>query len=504
MWITILNILQGLGWTALGGFSLHTLWLLSVWLRRWRNIPQPRSRFESLPRVTVQLPIFNERYVVRRLLEAAARLDYPKDRLEIQLLDDSTDDTPELAARYVAALRAEGYAVHHVRRAHRDGYKAGALAEGLRSATGEFIALFDADFVPPADFLRRTVHYFTDPGVGMVQTRWGHLNREASFLTRAQALMLDGHFLIEQVARAQAGVFFNFNGSAGIWRATAILEAGGWQSDTLAEDIDLSYRALLRGWRFIYLSDVVVPAELPMDMGSLKIQHRRWAQGSIQAALKLLPDVLRSRQRLRVKIAAVFHFGNWFHYPLGLMAAALILPQLLVSRQPLGLSSAGIWGSAMSLLLVGTTMLFHLAAQWRAGKLRWALLFELPMLMAVSVGLAVNNSLAIWNALRGASWSFQRTPKYGDRTTSPAHPGYRPAGTAWGWTELVLGAYLSVALAYATIHAVYSLVPFLLPVSAGFLYSGFSAVAPGMSYRAAPDGQPSLVSVEPADIRWQP
>ena len=498
MWIIALNLVQGFGWFALGCFTLHYLWLLAVWIRRGRQPPRALRQFERLPFVTIQLPVFNERYVVGRLLEAVARLDYPEDRLEIQVLDDSTDDTTELIAQQVVALQEQGRLIYHVRRGHRSGFKAGALAEGLGQAQGEFLAVFDADFVPPPDFLQRTIHYFTDPAIGMVQTRWGHLNRTDSFLTRAEALMLDGHFLIEQVARSRGGVFFNFNGSAGVWRKQTILDAGGWQSDTLAEDLDLSYRAQLKGWRFAYVSDVVVPAELPANMSSLKGQHRRWAQGSIQTALKLLPAVLQSREPVRVKIEACFHFGNWLHYPLGLLAALLILPQLIVNGSPLGPQGAQVWGGAISLLLLATTAVFHAAAQRQARGLRWAFLLEIPILMAVSVGLALNNTCAILDALRGAPWSFHRTPKYSGRYADVKSSGYRASANArWWWTEVVLGLYLCVALGYAASRAFYTVVPFLLPLSAGFLYSGFSALAPGGSLRAAPDARPLTASMEP-------
>lgn len=488
----LLNTIQGIGWVALGCFSLHYLWLLGVWA--WRSrvaVPSPR-RFGRLPTVTVQLPVYNERYVVERLLAAVARLDYPRHLIEIQVLDDSTDDTTELVAQQAAALRAAGHDVVHVRRAHRNGYKAGALADGLATASGEFLALFDADFVPPADFLQRTIHHFTDPGVGMVQTRWGHLNRTESLLTRAQAMMMDGHFLIEQVARSRGGFFFNFNGSAGVWRRSAIESAGGWQSDTLAEDLDLSYRAQLAGWRFVYLKDVVVPAELPVDMPSFKAQYRRWAQGSIQAALKLLPDILRSRQPWPVKLEACFHFGNWFHYPFGMLAALLILPQLMATRSLLTAHAASLWGGCMSLLLLAATAVFHAAAQRQIGGLRWRFLWELPLLMSVSVGLALNNTRAIWHALCRTPWSFHRTPKYSGRYGG-APASYQADGSVrWWWTEVALGVYLCVALGYAASQAFFTVVPFLLPLSAGFLYSGLSSLVPADTARGA--GEPATLT----------
>ncbi|MBI3321317.1 MAG: glycosyltransferase [Candidatus Omnitrophica bacterium] len=477
--VEALNLLEWCGWIALGCFSLHQLWLVFLSLRYRHAIPRPASRFDPLPLVTVQLPVFNERYVVERLLDAAAHLEYPTARLEIQVLDDSTDDTTALIARQVALLQARGYRVVHLHRSHRNGFKAGALAEGLAVARGELLALFDADFVPPRDFLSRTVHYFTNPSIGMVQTRWGHLNRTDSFLTRAQGLMLDGHFLIEQVARSRAGYFFNFNGSAGLWRKQAILDAGGWQPDTLTEDLDLSYRAQLNGWRFLYLNDVVVPGELPTQMSSLKSQHHRWTKGSIQTALKLLREVWRSPQPLRVKIEAWFHFSNWLHYPLGILVAVLILPQLMNSRSALSHHGTGVWGGYVGVFLIATTVLFHAVAQWPLSGRRWRWLLEVPALMAVSVGLALNNSHAIWEALRGAPSFFYRTPKYHSRHVGAPPATYRvqPMGTRQ-WVELALGAYTAVALWYAAANACYAVVPFLLPVSAGFWYAGLSALNP--------------------------
>ena len=480
MWIiqAALAFLEWCGWVALAVFSLHQLWLVALCLRR-RRAPEPGGPCRTWPVVTVQLPVFNERYVVGRILEAAARLDYPKDRLEIQVLDDSTDDTTRLVAEQAAQLRAQGYRIHHLHRAHRRGFKAGALAEGLACCRGEFLALFDADFVPPADFLHRTLPSFTDPSVGMVQTRWGHLNRDDSWLTRAQALMLDGHFLIEQVARSRAGRFFNFNGSAGVWRRQAIVEAGGWQPDTLAEDLDLSYRAQLAGWRFVYVPDVVVPGELPTGMASLKAQHHRWTKGSIQTALKLFPSVLRSREPWPIKIEACFHFGNWLTYPLGLLVSVLILPQLLMNRSFLATDSAHTAGGLVGMFLIATTLLFHLVAQRAAGRPWWRVVLDVPALMAVSIGLALNNSRAIWEALRGAPSVFHRTPKYNGHPVAAGAAPYRPQGVgAWPWAELALGLYTAFTLSYAACYHYYTVTPFLLLLSTGFWHAGLSSFAP--------------------------
>ena len=296
--------LLGLYYSILGVLALygvHRLVLVVLYARhRRRGAPRPPAP-EEWPRVTVQLPLYNELYVARRLIDAVCRLDYPRDRLEIQVLDDSTDETAEIVRAEVARRRAAGFAIHHLRRAERTGFKAGALAAGLERTGGELIAVFDADFVPGPEFLKAAVPYFADPRVGMVQGRWEHLNRDYSLLTRVQALLLDGHFVIEHAARNRAGCFFNFNGTAGVWRRAAIAAAGGWRHDTLTEDLDLSYRAQLAGWRFVYLPDLSVPAELPVDVGGFKSQQYRWAKGSIQTARKLLGRVLAAPLPLRVK-----------------------------------------------------------------------------------------------------------------------------------------------------------------------------------------------------------
>ena len=317
--------------------------------------------------MTVQLPLYNERCVVERLLDAVGALDYPADRLEIQVLDDSTDETSALAAAAVERLRARGLAVAHLRRAHRRGFKAGALAAGLEAARGELIAVFDADFVPPPGFLTATVPSFADPAVGMVQARWEHLNREASLLTRVQALLLDGHFAVEHRARHVAGCFFNFNGTAGIWRRQAIADAGGWAHDTLTEDLDLSYRAQLAGWRFVYLPDVAVPAELPADAASFKAQQRRWAKGSLQTARKVLPRLLAARLPWRVKLEACAHLTANLSYPLMVALSLLLFPAMAARR-----------GSARSLLLwvdaplfvaaTASVFTFYLASQVLLGR----------------------------------------------------------------------------------------------------------------------------------------
>ncbi len=288
IWTTCyLSVLLGLS-----AYGVHRYFIIYLFLKNRKRENVPLAHFEELPVVTVQLPIFNEVYVVERLLRSVSELDYPRDRLQIQVLDDSTDDTQELTARCVNELRDRGFNVERRHRTDRTGFKAGALEGGLASAQGDFVCILDADFVPQPDLLQKTIHFFTDPKVGMIQTRWGHLNRTYSLLTRVQAMFLDGHLLLEQTARSRSGRFFNFNGTAGVWRTSCIQEAGGWQHDTLTEDLDLSYRAQLAGWKFVFLPNVITPAELPVDMNGFKSQQHRWTKGSVQTCKKLLPDDL--------------------------------------------------------------------------------------------------------------------------------------------------------------------------------------------------------------------
>jgi glycosyltransferase involved in cell wall biosynthesis len=381
-------------------------------------VDAPAIADDALPAVTVQLPIYNERYVVERLLEAAAALDWPRDRLQIQLLDDSDDETVAIAADVVRRLSETGLHVEQVRRGERSGYKAGALAHGMRSATGEYIAIFDADFVPNPDFLRRTIPVFlgqmrlphaTEPGqVAFVQARWDHLNTDYSLLTRSEALALDGHFGVEQPGRNAAGYPFGFNGSAGVWRRAAIEDpqVGGWQADTLCEDLDLAYRAQMAGWQGVYLMDVAVPAEVPPQLLAFKRQQYRWAKGSVQTLVKQAGNVLRSEWSLRQKVAGLAHLGNYLIHPalLALMLTAVPL-QLLDAppAAPLG---------ALSLASFGPPLLYFVAQRNISGR-RWLQrLIVLPILMLFGVGVALNNSMAVWSGLRTKGGDFARTPKF--------------------------------------------------------------------------------------------
>lgn len=467
-------------------FGLHRLWLLVLFLKHRRNLPLPNRYWKDFPAVTIQLPIYNEPFVVERLLESVAKIDYPRDRLEIQILDDSTDDTLAILESKVKKLKNSGLDISLIHRNHRREYKAGALAEGLCRAKGEFLSIFDADFVPAPDFLKKTIPYFTDPQIGMIQTRWGHLNRNFSQLTRIQALWLDAHFRVEQLVRSRGGYCFNFNGSAGVWRREAILSAGGWRGDTLTEDLDLSYRAQLAGWKGIYLDDVVVPGELPIDMNGLKSQQHRWTKGSIETALKLLPKILRSHALTRPqKLEACFHLGNWLHFVLAVFLVLLAFPSLVI-HQRLVLENQ--WALLRPLLafesflgtfLILSTVLFYALSQ-RNQMRWWQVVLDIPWLMAISVGLSLNNSRAIFEALLGHRTGFHRTPKLAIASSKKfrLQPSYLlPRQGLWG-IELLIGFYIIGVILYACAHQFYGIIPFLIPIGFGFLYAGFGSVIP--------------------------
>jgi cellulose synthase/poly-beta-1,6-N-acetylglucosamine synthase-like glycosyltransferase len=366
---------------------------------------------EVLPVVTVQLPVFNEVYVIERLVNAVCEMEYPKDKLEIQLLDDSTDETVEVSRRLVAEWASRGFDIKHIHRIDRTGYKAGALKSGLEKAKGEFVAIFDADFVPKKDFLMKTIPHFRNDGVGMVQTRWEHLNEDYSYLTRAQALALDGHFVIEQQVRNKAGFFINFNGTAGIWRKSCIEDAGNWHADTLAEDLDLSYRAQLRGWKFVFLNDVTSPAELPADINGLKTQQFRWTKGAVETAKKLLPLVWKSKIPLKIKLECTVHLTSNIVLPFILLTAFLNVPLVVIKNTVEGYDSIFTMMGIFVLASISTFM-FYMYAQ-RAIHLDWRRrLMLFPVFMAGSMGFAVNNTKAVFEALTGKKSAFLRTPKY--------------------------------------------------------------------------------------------
>lgn len=452
-------------------YGVHRSVLLWLYLRHRRRqvLPAPPAEW---PTVTVQLPLYNEKYVARRLIDAVCRLDYPRHLLEIQVLDDSTDDTRERVARRVAHHRRRGINIHHLHREDRSGYKAGALAAGLAQAQGKLVAVFDADFVPAPDFLKATVPSFQDSQVGMVQARWEHLNRGYSLLTRIQAILLDGHFLIEHTARQRSGCFFNFNGTAGIWRRRAIEEAGGWQHDTLTEDLDLSYRAQLAGWKFLYLPQVAVPSELPVDIDGFKSQQHRWAKGSVQTGRKLLARVLRAPLPWRVKSEAVVHLTNNGAYPLMLLLSLLVFPAMYLRRgDPF---NTLLWVDLpLFLAATGSVLLFYSVSQAVRGDGSWRRLCYLPLLLGVGIGLSVNNSRAVLGGLVQRGGVFYRTPKYsiqdhGRQKTRPR--GYRAVRSLSWWLEGLVFAYLACCCWAACSFGMWLSLPFLLLFLQGYGY----------------------------------
>ncbi len=467
---------------VLAVYGFHRSKLLFLYLKHRRNRPQPAARFGELPIVTVQLPMFNERYVAERLIEACTAIDYPKDRLEIQVLDDSTDDTVQIAAKKVEDLVARGFDAVYIHRDDRTGFKAGALENGQALAKGDYILVFDADFVPGPNIVRDTIDFFTDPKVGMVQVRWGHINRDYSLLTRVQSMMLDGHFIIEHTARANSGRYFNFNGTAGIWRKSAIRDAGGWQHDTLTEDMDLSYRAQLRGWRFLYLPDVVAPAELPVEMNAFKSQQARWAKGSIQTARKMLPTIFRSDVPRKVKIEAFFHLTNNVAYLLIVALAMLLLPNLLV-RTRHGIREVLLIDLPLFIGTTGSIATFYITSHREVGGTVWQALRRLPMLLSLGIGMSVNNARAVIEGLVGHQTEFVRTPKLGVGAGAEAGRGallrtkkYRASKTIDSILELGLAAYFALTIAVAIGARHYVAVPFLALFLVGFAYVGTLSV----------------------------
>ena len=478
-----------LRWAVIGGFAatllplcligLHRLMLAVHRLRMGQvaTADPPPPLPDPPPRVTIQLPLFNERRVARRLIEATAALDYPRDRLQIQVLDDSTDETTRIARQVCDELRAAGHDMEYRHRVDREGFKAGALAAGLETASGELVAIFDADFVPQPGFLRSTVPWFGDGDVGMVQARWAHLNRGHSLLTRLQSLLLDGHFLMESAVRYGMGVFFNFNGTAGIWRRTAIDDAGGWSGETLTEDMDLSYRAQLAGWRFVFLEATTVPAELPERIRAFRSQQHRWTKGSIQVGGKLLGPILRARLPAPVKLEAFFHLYSNLAFPL-VLGLSLLLPMALYARGFLEGADAMLWwGLDLPVLGLATLPIgaFYLVAEHARRDLRPAALLRVPLVMALGLGMSVNNTRAVLEGLVGVRSPFVRTPKVGD-AGGGGTARYRSPLAGRGLLELVIAAYYSAAIAWAASHGLWISIPFLCLFLVGFAYVGLMTV----------------------------
>ncbi len=457
-------------------FGLHGFVML-YYHYKYRDVNPKQKKELDNPLVTIQLPLYNELYVVERLINATCEIDYPKDKMEIQVLDDSTDETVDIVANIVAKKKAEGFDISHIRRGSRKGFKAGALKEGLKTAKGEYIAIFDADFIPHKDFLKKTLSFFSDSKVGMVQTRWEHINGDYSILTKAQALALDGHFVIEQTVRNKAGFFINFNGTGGVWKKACIEDAGNWHDDTLTEDLDLSYRAQLNGWRFVFLKDFTSPAELPSEINALKAQQFRWTKGAVETAKKILPQVWKSKIPLRVKLQSTFHLTNNLVFPFILLAAILNVPLIFIKNS----GSHEAYFAIMSLFVLAfiSSFLFYLYSQkdirtdWR----KKIVLF--PLFMAGSMGFAVNNSRAVIEGLLSRKSEFVRTPKFKVVGNNDSWVGKKYASRKIGlsvYVELIMAIYCLVGIASSVYFLEIAALPFQILFFLGFSFVSLTSI----------------------------
>ncbi len=483
-------------------YGLHRYHLVYLYYKHARNVPKkPPAQFGELPRVTIQLPMYNERYVAERIIETTCAVEYPPDRLQIQVLDDSTDDTVEIAQAAVDRMRRAGHDIVYIHRTDRTGYKAGALENGLATASGEFVCIFDADFVPPTSILTDTIHYFTDERVGMVQARWEHINREHSLLTRTQAILLDGHFVMEHGARNRSGRFMSFNGTAGVWRRSCIRDAGGWEHDTLTEDLDLSYRAQLKGWKFLFLPTVASPAELPPDMAAFKSQQHRWAKGGAQTCRKLLPRIMRSRLPARIKLEAFFHLTSCTVYLYMVALTLLLLPVLLLRWGGAPASPVRIYLVDVSLFIVATCSAssFYVCSQRELQRTWVESLKYLPFLMALGIGICYNNALATLEGFTGKVSEFVRTPKFGVASSQErawrqrtAYSKRRRRRVPWlAMLEIVMGFNMFLCLLLCIRSGWITIGAFFMSLfSVGFLYVGLSTVLGPWLARAG----------EPADV----
>ncbi|HET9699036.1 MAG TPA: cellulose synthase family protein [Terriglobales bacterium] len=468
---------------ALAFYGMHRYQLVWMYYRNRKNkVTNPVSHFDELPTVTIQLPIFNEQFVIDRLVDAVCKMNYPREKLEIQVLDDSTDETTEVAKNVCDRYAAMGYPVTFIHRTNREGFKAGALQNGMAYSKGEFIAIFDADFAPPEDWIMKVIHHFREPNIGMVQTRWTHLNRHYSFLTEVEAILLDGHFVLEHGGRSRSNVFFNFNGTAGMWRRKAIEDAGGWQHDTLTEDTDLSYRSQLKGYKFLYLQDVECPAELPIEMTAFKTQQARWAKGLIQCAIKDLPFVLKDKTiSKREKLEAWYHLTANISYPLMIILSTLLLPAMIIrfyqgTFQMLYIDLPLFMASTFSISS------FYLVSQKELHPKRWYRTFlYLPFLMSLGIGLTITNTKAVLEALVGKQTAFARTPKYRVVTKKDKAKAskYRKRLGFVPYIELAIGTYFAMTVWYAISNENYITVPFLILFVVGYWYTGLMSLLQG-------------------------
>jgi cellulose synthase/poly-beta-1,6-N-acetylglucosamine synthase-like glycosyltransferase len=464
-------------------YGVYRYRLVYLFLRYQKHKPQPKARFspDRLPRVTVQLPLFNEMYVAERLVDAVVKLEYPRELLEIQVLDDSTDDTQQIASAAVNKYFAQGVDIVYHHRENREGFKAGALEAGLKKSSGELVLIFDADFVPRPDCISKMLDFFTDERVGMVQMRWSHINADYSLLTKVQAIMLDGHFVIEQVARNRCGGFFNFNGTAGMWRREAIEWSGGWQHDTLAEDTDLSYRAQLMGWRFVYLADDDVPAELPVEINAFKSQQRRWAKGVVQVGMKLLRRMWHDpRLPLRVKLEQFFRLTGNLAAPLVIVLALINFPILIV-RYNQGLFH--LFALDVPILTFSTlsVIVYYVVTQRYLHPDTWKKSLKyIPFVMSMGIALTFSNARAVLEAVLGVKTPFVRTPKYRIENTSDTtwvKKSYVPRRLDLPLLELLFAIYFVFTIWYAVDSGIFGTLPFLMIYLCGYAYAAAMSIA---------------------------
>jgi len=452
-------------------FGLHRLSMAVRWLKhRHKTDPVPQARFEHLPALTVQIPLYNEKHVAERIIDACAAIDYPADKLQIQIVDDSTDETLAIVAARVALHQQKGVNIHHVTREIRTGFKAGALKDAMTTATGEFIAIFDADFIPTPNLLKEQIHHFTAQRLGMLQFRWSHLNQRDSLLTKAQAIMIDAHFALEQSIRCKTGRLFNFNGTAGIWRTETIIDAGHWSADTLTEDLDLSYRAQLRGWEMRYLNDVACDSELPANMSAFKSQQFRWSKGGTQVMIKLLSTVWKAPLKLSTKIESTFHLGNNLAYLVMLLDTLVFLVPSLIIRQHYDLMATGWIDIPLLLASTGGHLAYLYTGQIALGKTHSYALGKLPALMLLGIQMTTNNSKAAFEALRGIESPFVRTPKTGETDNAKVKPKKiytvkTPTGALFEFALAI--AYLSVTVWALSLHQ-WLMLPFVMLLTIGF------------------------------------
>jgi cellulose synthase/poly-beta-1,6-N-acetylglucosamine synthase-like glycosyltransferase len=475
---------------CLAGYGFHRLMIIALYLKHSHKRPEPKTHFKELPVVTMQLPCYNEKHVMERLLNSVSKIDYPQDKLHIQVLDDSTDETTHICQEEIAKLVERGFDAEYIHRTDRTGYKAGALENGTATAKGEYLFILDADFVPNPDVLQKTIHYFTDDKIGMIQTRWEHINRTYNTLTRVQAMFLDGHLELEQTARNRSGRFFTFNGTAGMWRKSCIAEAGGWDHDTLTEDMDLSYRAQLKGWKFIFLNDVTTPAELPVDMEGFKSQQHRWTKGSIQVCKKILWNIWKSDAPLYCKLEATAHLTSNFAYLALLMLCFLIYPKSHYQPDLGWLTEMG-WSEHMlnfPIFFFGSVSvaMFYIMSQKALRPQTWLKdILYLPLLLALGIGMSVNNAKAVIEALFNHETAFVRTPKYGinddKKIATPKSNRYKAIKSLTPFVELAFGLFFTVVVAENAITGNWIAAILLLPFPVGFFYTSLSSLGQQLS-----------------------